>query len=217
MSDVATTPRRRLRYRVEQWLIRNFVRCVFGLRYSGVENLPATGGVLLAANHKSYLDPPIVGAGLSRELRYFAKRQLFEIPILGAIIRDSGGFPVDREAFDRRAVATAMQIVRSGGALLVFPEGTRMRMPGLGEPKEGIALLALESGVPVVPVHVASAWEPRRTLFRRIPIQVRYGPPLVFESLPRGSARRAQYSHVSQQIFAAIAALAPPTPPELSD
>lgn len=214
MSDGTPMPRRRLRYRTEQWLIRNFVRCVFGLRYSGAENIPPSGGVLLAANHKSYLDPPVVGAGLSRELRYFAKRQLFEIPILGAIIRDCGGFPVDREAFDRRAVSTALQIVRSGGALLVFPEGTRIRKRGLGEPREGIALLALESGVPVVPVHVASAWEPRRTLFRRIPVQVRYGAPLVFESLPRGIERRTQYAQVSQQIFAAIAALAPP---ELSD
>ena len=100
-------------------------------------------------------------------------------------------------------------ILAGGEALLVFPEGTRIRRPGLGDAKEGIALLASQSGVPVVPVWVGHTYEPRRGIFRRIPIEVRFGPPIDFgDGSGSGEGdRRQRYAAMTAQVMAAIAEL----------
>jgi 1-acyl-sn-glycerol-3-phosphate acyltransferase len=174
----------------------------------GIENVPLEGGCLLAANHKSYLDPLAVGAPLRREIHYFAKRELFKVPILGPLIRSVGGIPVDRHAFDRKAIHRAQEALRGGSGMLLFPEGTRIRRATLAEPKEGVAMLALGADVPVIPVWVGHTWEPRRTLFRRIPVLVRYGPPIRFSVGARGG-RRELYRTVSREVMEAIARLSP--------
>lgn len=201
-------PRRRPHYALAQCLISLFTRLLLGCRVEGNEHLPRAGGFLLAANHKSYLDPPLVGGFADRELCYFAKRQLFAIPLFSRAIRAFGAVPVDREGADRRAIATALAIVGRGDGLLVFPEGTRIRRPGLAEPKAGIGMLAVRSGAPVVPCFIAGSWEPRRNLFRRIPVLIRFGPPLSFGSAAEGSAR-GRYLEAAREIMAAIGRLAP--------
>jgi 1-acyl-sn-glycerol-3-phosphate acyltransferase len=201
--------KRRLHYVLGQALVRVFAHLVLGYAVRGTEQIPRAGPFLLAANHKSYFDPPFAGGSLKRELRYFAKRQLFEIPIFAGLIRAFGAIPVDRDAADRRAVSAALAILEAGEGLLVFPEGTRIRRPGLAEPKAGIGLLAVRSGAPVIPVYIASSWEPRRRWWRRIPVRLRYGPPLRFERGPSGPAARESYAEAAQAIMTAIAALAP--------
>lgn len=200
--------RRRLRYRLAQVLIRFTARLVWGLRVEGIENIPADGSFILASNHKSYLDPPLLGAPLPRELRYFAKKQLFSIPILGRTIRGYGAIPIDREGFDRRGIAQALDVLAAGEGLVVFPEGTRIRRPGLGRPREGVGLLTLKSGAPVVPAHLSGTWEPRRRWYRRVPIEVRYGRPIRFPAVS-GKDARAQYAAVAAAVLEAIAALRP--------
>jgi 1-acyl-sn-glycerol-3-phosphate acyltransferase len=120
---------------------------------------------------------------------------------------------VDREGADRRALTEALAILARGEGLLVFPEGTRIRREGVAEPKAGIGLLAVRSGVPVVPAYVASSWEPRRRWYRRIPVRIRYGPPLHFASDETGAAARERYDQATQAIMAAIAALRPEAAP----
>lgn len=200
--------RHRAFYAASQAVIRGLLRLFCGLRYEGAEHVPLEGGCLLAANHKSYLDPPTLGSGLRREIRYFAKRELFGVPILGFFVRAYGSIPVDRGAFDRRQLATALEVLQGGDALLVFPEGTRIRHRGYGDAKVGVAMLAIKAGVPVIPVHLSGTWEPRRSLFRRIPIIVRYGPPLRF-AREDGEARRERYAEVTQTVMDAIRALEP--------
>jgi len=192
-----------------QAVVRAYAHVAFGLRATGLEHVPAEGPFLLAANHKSYLDPPFVGGVLPRELRYFAKQQLFRIPGFASLIRAYGAIPVDRDAADRRAVSGALAVLARGEGLLVFPEGTRIRRPGLAEPKAGIGLLAVRSGAPVIPVYVASTWEPRRRLGKRIPVRIRFGPPIRFAPPEPGSPARARYEEAARQIMDAIAALAP--------
>lgn len=148
-----------------------------------------------------------MGAGARREFRFFAKKELFSVPLLSGLIRHFGAIPIDRSGADRRGVARALELVRSGEALLIFPEGTRIRREGFAEPREGIGLLALSANCPVVPVHVASTYEPRRSFFRRIPIVVRYGEPLRFASEGSPTERRAQYGDVARRVMDAIARL----------
>jgi 1-acyl-sn-glycerol-3-phosphate acyltransferase len=160
--------------------------------------------LLLAANHKSYLDPPLVGAGIAREIRYFAKKELFRVPLLGPAIRGYGAIPVDRSGFDRRGLECALDILAHGQGLLVFPEGTRIRGAGLARPKEGIGLLALKSGAAILPAYVESSWEPRRSLFRRIPVRVHFGRLFRPAGPAPGQLPRDRYREIAEEVMAEI-------------
>lgn len=205
---MAGKPARRLHYRWTQAAIRAAARLFLGYRATGMENIPRQGGFLLASSHKSYLDPLVVGAALPRELRYFSKRELFANPVFGWLIRAYGAVPVERTGADRRALSLALTILSEGEGLIVFPEGTRIRRPGVGEAKPGIGMLAVRSGVPVIPCWAGSTWDPRRSFWRRVPVHVRFGAPLVFGG-PAGPAEaRAAYDVAASNIMAAIASLA---------
>ncbi len=194
-------------YRMSQAILRCAARIIYGYEAEGVGNVPRCGPFLLAANHKSYLDPPLVGATLPREMRYFAKKELFVVPLFGSLIRWYGAVPVHRSGFDRRAVETALEILKRGEGLLVFPEGTRIRRSGWGEPKTGVGMLAVRSGAPVIPVLLRSTWEPERSLVRRIPLRIRYGRPLRFPPAGPGPGGRRLYEEAAAAIMATIEAM----------
>jgi 1-acyl-sn-glycerol-3-phosphate acyltransferase len=206
-AEMAPSPVRRPYYVIAQGLIRALAHLFLGYRVWGVENVPREGGFLLASSHKSYLDPMVVGACLPRELRYFSKRELFANPLFGRLIRSYGAVPVDRAGADRRALTVALDILRDGQGLIVFPEGTRIRRPGVGEAKSGVGMLAVRSGVPVVPVWAGSTWAPRRSLRRRVPVRVRFGTPLCFAAPAEPAGARRAYQEAASLIMAAIARL----------
>lgn len=194
-------------YAIHQWVIRTTARLLWGLSVEGAENVPLTGGMILASNHKSYLDPPLIGSSLPREIHYLAKKQLFRVPLLGLWARANNAIPINREGFDRAGLDGALQVVRTGGALLLFPEGTRIRRKGMGPPREGIGLLVARSGVPVVPVHLRGTWGPEREWFRPGGIRIRYGKPIVFPPAPKGRAGRSLFPAIAREIVAAIESL----------
>jgi 1-acyl-sn-glycerol-3-phosphate acyltransferase len=198
---------RRPHYRLAQVTIRASAHLLLGYRVSGTENIPREGGFLLASSHKSYLDPLVVGACLPRELRYFSKRELFANPFFGWLIRSYGAVPVERTGADRRALSLALKILEQGEGLIVFPEGTRIRRPGVGEAKPGIGMLAVRSGVPVIPCWAGSTWDPRRSLLRRVPVHVRFGPALAFAAPTEPAEARRAYEDAASAIMAAIACL----------
>lgn len=200
------TPRVRWTYAIEQVLIRFGVRLLWGLRVEGLENVPRHGAVILAANHKSYLDPPLIGSVCGREIHYLAKRELFETPIARMWFRSHNAIPIAREGFDRQAIERCLATLHSGGALLVFPEGTRIRRGGLGPAREGIALLAARGNVPIVPVHLKGTWSGERKLIGGKGIQVRFGRAIRIGPLPAGKAGRERFGEVAEHIMAAIAA-----------
>ena len=160
------------------------VRLVAPLRVYGAERVPPTGGLVVASNHFSWIDPPALGAACPRTLYYMAKVEAYRVPGLGELMRAFGAFAVRRGESDRDAVRTMRQIVRDGHALGLFVEGTRQRAGVPGPVQPGAAMVAINEGVPVIPVavHGSQTWHPGN--FH--PVSVAWGLPLDFAGIPRG-------------------------------
>lgn len=199
-------------YRLVRTVIRLAAAVLFRLRVRGQENIPDSGGAIIAANHASYLDPPIVGGSIRRQVRYMAAEELFRVPVFGPLIRSVGSFPVKRGEDDRSALREAVRQLKRGHLLLVFPEGTRSFDGELGEGKAGIGFIALHAGVPVIPAFVRGAHEalPRgRWWVKPVRVTVRFGPPIAPPEgpVPRGEAARQAYQAVADSVMREIAKL----------
>ena len=180
------------------------VRYLFRLRWTGNENLPRGGGYVLAANHVSNLDPWPLGLPLfpRRWLRFMAKSELYWWP-LRHLLDGGGAFPVRRGLADREAIRTAVELVRSGEVVVMFPEGTRRRK-GLhkrfeARPHTGAARIALEADAPLVPAAIAGT----DRLSRLGPLRVVYGPPLELDDL-RGRELREAAQTATDRLMAEI-------------
>ncbi|MFH1145208.1 MAG: (d)CMP kinase [Candidatus Eisenbacteria bacterium] len=184
---------------------RALFRVMLNGRVAGRERLPK-GACLLASNHKSYLDPPIVGSVGPGKVAFLAKEELFRLPGMGGVMRGLGAVAIRRGMADRRALKVALDLLGRGMPVVVFPEGTRIRGPGLGEPHPGISLLARRSQLPVVPVRIWGSDRFWQAFLRRRSAWVLFGEPL---APPRaddpGSGRR-----FAEQVMTAIGALRPP-------
>jgi glycerol-3-phosphate dehydrogenase (NAD(P)+) len=169
----------------------------------GREHLPKTGPLLLASNHRSFLDPFVIGMLVRRPVYYMAKRELFEKRWQAWILNGLGAFPVDRGAGDGAAMDTARAILARGDVVVVFPEGTRVRRGPLGTPRRGIGRLALEAGVPVAPVAVIGSENVRKGWrIRPRKVRVRVGRPLSFPT--SGSSSPALAAGVTERIWACV-------------
>jgi 1-acyl-sn-glycerol-3-phosphate acyltransferase len=160
---------------------RILFRLYFRVRVVGRAHLPSEGGFIVAPNHVSNLDPPLVGVEIRRYHTTLGKRELFRSRFTMVIFRQWGGIPVDRGHPGRELVADLVERLRAGGGLLLFPEGTRSRTGRLGEAHRGIALLALAAGVPIIPTFVAGsrrAMPPGSYFPRPRRITVTFGAPI---------------------------------------
>jgi 1-acyl-sn-glycerol-3-phosphate acyltransferase len=189
------------------WTLRSLLVPAFliylRMQRIGRERLPKDGPLLLASNHRSFLDPFLIGTCLRRPIYYFAKRELFEKRWQAWILNSLGAFPVDRGVGDRAALDTAREILERGDCVVVFPEGTRIRSAALGEPRRGIGRLALETGVPVVPIAVIGSEHVRRGWrIRPRKVRVRVGPPLHFPTT--GAASPSVAAAVTERIWACV-------------
>jgi 1-acyl-sn-glycerol-3-phosphate acyltransferase len=154
---------------------------IYRVRAVGVKNVPKSGPLILAPNHFSQMDHFFIGLYLRRQIRFMAKSQMFGPPVLTYVYKHGGVFPVRRGQHDEEAFKTAFTILGQDGMLLVYAEGGRSRSDKLGEPKPGIGRIALESGVPVVPVAVYGSAKVRRWKRFRFPrVTVQFGEPIVF-------------------------------------
>jgi 1-acyl-sn-glycerol-3-phosphate acyltransferase len=133
--------------------VRTIARVLWRARVFGTKNVPASGALIIACNHISYLDPPILGSLCPRRISYMAKKELFEIPVLGPVIRGLGAYAVDRHGSATAAIKRSLNVLESGGAIGIFPEGTR-NPTGTIAPQTGVALLAALARAPVVPACV---------------------------------------------------------------
>ena len=159
----------------------------------GREHIPREGGVIIAANHRSFLDPFLIGTLVRRPVYFVAKRELFTNPLLAWWLSSLGAFPVDRGNGDRDAMGTARRILERGDVVVIFPEGTRTRPGGLGNPKRGVGRLALETGAPIVPVAVIGTEAVRRGWrIRPHKVRLRCGRPLLFARVEEPSPQLAR-------------------------
>src|SRR3954453_14588500 len=169
------------------------IQVYFSLERTGRKNIPKKGPVILAANHRSFLDPFLVGCCIRRPVYFVAKQELFNKRWQGWLLNCLGAFPIKRGESDEESMATARGVLERGGVLVIFPEGTRIRKSGLGRPKRGVGRLALETGAPVVPIAILGSDRTRRGFrIRPVWVRVRCGRPLTFPRVENPSPRLAE-------------------------
>src|ERR1700744_6368038 len=188
---------RRAREKRANLLIYGFVRVTFQafflvyfrFKRIGREHIPARGPVIIASNHRSFLDPFVIACMARRPMYYVAKKEIFLInPLLAWVLAALGAFPVDRGAGDSDFIDTAKAILARGDIVLIFPEGTRTRPGSLGTPRRGVGRLALETGAPVVPVAVLGTEAVRKgVVIRPHKVRIRAGRALRFPTVAQPS------------------------------
>jgi 1-acyl-sn-glycerol-3-phosphate acyltransferase len=199
-------------YRLGYTISKVVAKLGFRLRIYGRENLIEDGPAILASNHASYLDPPLVGVSCRKDVYFLARKSLFERPVIGPLIAQLNTVPVDRDRGDVGAVRAMIKLLKSGNRVLVFPEGTRSKDGNLQPARAGVGLLIAKSLAPVVPVRVFGSYAalPRSGGIRFVPITVVIGKPLFFTKQDLGTDERAAYQVLSDRVMAAIAALQMP-------
>jgi 1-acyl-sn-glycerol-3-phosphate acyltransferase len=140
-------------YDVARGVVEAIARTLFRFRVVGAQNVPPSGGLIVACNHVSNFDPPLLGAAVPRPVSYMAKKELFAIPVLGPLIGQLNAFSVDRQAGGTAALRASLRMLKEGRCVGIFPEGGR-NVTGTNEEKGGAAFLAAASGVPVVPAAI---------------------------------------------------------------
>ncbi len=198
-------------YQIAHVVVWTLARLFFRITVIGESHVPREGGVIVAANHNSYFDIPLLGCVLSRRADNIAKSELFRNPLLAALFRALGGFPVRRGTIDRQAIGDAVRRLKAGHLLAMYPEGTRSKDARLQPPKPGIGMMVARSGVKVVPAYLQGTGPVRP--FRRV--TVIFGKPLDFkdriEAIERvekeGINLKMLYATISHEIMQEIAAL----------
>jgi len=195
-------------------LFRLLFSIYFRWRVFGADKVPQTGSVILASNHASYLDPPLVGSAMQRMLNYMARETLFRFPIVGRILHSWNAVPLDRDRGSAAGLRIILDRLNEGDAILLFPEGTRTTDGKLQSAQTGIGLIVMKSNAPVVPVRIFGTYEafgrhmkvpmPRR-------VTVRFGEPLNFDhyreeakTCPKARVKEI-YQQVADEVLAAIA------------
>lgn len=188
-------------YSFARGLCRLYLKTFRRWEIEGEENIPSQGPVIIASNHISYLDPVVVGCAFNREISFLAKEELFEIPILRTIISNLNAFPVKRGSGDRGAIRAALELLAQGECFGIFPEGHRNRTQAPLTPfKAGVALLAIKSGAPVLPV----ALDGTKGFFSRVRIKI--GPPISMED--RGKKLdKSKMAALTDQVETAVSLL----------
>ena len=176
-------------------------------KVDGRQNLPKSGPYILASNHISYFDPPFVGSTTGREMYFFAKKELFDNKLIGAILTKLNARPVRRGIFDRGAIEAAIQILESGNRLVVFPEGTRSLTDDFLRPKPGVGLIASQAKIPIVPVYILGSNSLWKSLLGSAKLKISIGEPLTAEYISSFAPEKESYKAITEEIMMRIKAL----------
>ncbi len=190
----------------------------FRWRVFNPERVPLQGPVILAGNHASFLDPPLIGSGVKRGINYLGRESLFKFPLMGAYLRALNSVPVDRDGGGAKGLKVILERLLAGGGIVLFPEGTRTSDGKLQPARSGIGLTVIKSEAPVVPVRVFGTYEAygrHITIPRPYRVMVKYGRPMWFKEL-REEAKTCSkprlkeiYQQIADEIMAEIAKLEP--------
>ncbi len=187
------------------WLLG---KLLFGIRMHHWDRSPKEGGLLVASNHVAWLDPPMAGLAVKRELTFVAKKELFRNRLFGGLITYFNAVPIKRGSFDRTCFDTLGERLRGGGTVFFFPEGTRKPLGRLGKAKWGLGLMAAESRCPVQPVFIKGTKHWKQALIRRKRVELYLGRPLHVQPLiDRGLEGRELYEVFGEGVMAEIARL----------
>jgi len=198
-------------YYVSRLVVRMLLLLLTRWQIKGRENIPSQGALLIVANHLHLVDPPLLVVSLSRKVRLMAKKELFHSRLIGYFMSGFGAFPVYRGQLDKKALRHVHQLLADGQAVVVFPEGTRSKNAQLQHAFPGAALIALRSGVPVLPVGINGtekikgvAW-----ILRRPRITVNIGHPFYLPSVD-SKLTKVELAEFTNSIMEHIAELLPP-------
>jgi 1-acyl-sn-glycerol-3-phosphate acyltransferase len=200
----------------------SFYRCLFATyfrwRVYHPERVPLTGSVVLASNHQSFLDPPLVGSGVKRDINYMARKSLFNNSIAAWALHAVNAVPVDRDGGGAAGLKAILDRLKAGGGIVLFPEGTRSKDGNLQPARSGIGLVVAKSTAPVVPVRVFGTFDAqwkRLKLLRPPRVAIKYGRPLLFEKL-RAEAKdctkirlKEIYQEIADEIMVEISRMEP--------
>ncbi len=189
-------------------MIRILFRAVFGILFRpkiiGRENLPAAGGFILSANHVINWDPPVLATFIEREVCYMAKEELFKNPVFAAAIRALHVFPVKRGAADKNAIKNAVKVLKGGGCLGIFPEGTRSKTGKIGKAESGVSLIAAMTKAPIIPAAIINTEKIFSAEVKFPRLAVIFGKPITFSG---NSKDKDELSNFAQEIMNEIAKL----------
>lgn len=191
------------------WILCRSLSCLF-LRYrtNGAEHIPQSGGVLIAANHASYTDIPLLGCGVRRRLFFLGRANLFLNPVLSWMLRSIGWIPLHHTRWDRKAFQYAVDMLKAGKTIVIFPEGTRTSDGNLQAGKPGIGMIVAEAQCPVIPVYIDGTFQvlPMGASWLRMhPVSINFGKPLDFRQDMEKYQGRELYTHISQTVMDRIA------------
>jgi 1-acyl-sn-glycerol-3-phosphate acyltransferase len=175
-------------------IFKIFFNLLYRLKIEGIDNVPRVGGAIIASNHRSIFDPPLHGVAMRRPLYFMAKKELFNIPLLGYLIKKTNAFPIDRFRISIMSIKYAISIVNSGHLLLIFPEGTRKK--NMINIKHGIGMMACIAQVPLIPARITNS----DTMLSFKQIKIKYGPPII----PPQQFTKNDYLMLSEKVYKII-------------
>ncbi|MCI0527339.1 MAG: 1-acyl-sn-glycerol-3-phosphate acyltransferase [Nitrospira sp.] len=193
-------------YWIAHVLVSMLARLFLRMKVVGIENVPRDGGAIIAANHMSYLDIPLLGCALRRRADFIGKSELFRNPIVGLIFRQLGGFPIKRGRIDRSALAETVRRLKAGRLVVFYPEGRRSEDGRLQRPKPGIGMVAVKAQVPIIPALIEGTGQilPKRSRRLRFhPVVIRFGPPLDSSKF-QSEQDKLTYTKISQAVMEGI-------------
>lgn len=200
-----------LLYSAVRLSLNGLVSVMSGWEVRGRENVPHDGPLIVASNHISFWDPPLVGTAAVRELHFLAKEELFRPPVFGPMIRRFNAIPIRRGMADVRGLTRAMDVLKQGGALIVFPEGSRMRDGELHPGRPGVGMLSVHTGAAIVPCFITGSDRPGGWITRSAKLRVVFGTARTWQEFAGGAAEsepgRALYQGVADGVMREIASL----------
>ncbi len=190
------------------WLGWRFVGLVlFRIKVRGREHIPQKGGFILACNHISYYDPPLLGSCVHRSMNFLAKKELFQNPIFGRIMRWMHSLPVRRGAIDRSALKACGLVLKSGNGLILFPEGTRSKTKDFLPPKAGIGMIAIQADCPIIPAHISGSNDVAGCLKWKNRVRITFGEPIPATWIKQFEPTKESYQAVAAEVMSRIAKL----------
>ena len=194
-------------YRVCWCVVNALFALLFTRKTRGREHVPRAGGFIVACNHISFWDPPLVGASLPREVHFLAKEELFANGAFRWLISSLNAIPIRRGLSDPGGVKRALDVVSRGAGLVMFPEGGRVKEGGLKPALPGVGLLSVKAGVPVVPAYVSGSDKIKKAILRLHRVELTFGEPYFPPAETEGTRARELYRGVGAEVMRRIAEL----------